>query len=178
MALGRLVIPLYTQMLEALLSQLHKAAASNDNDSDLRLLGERRLAPDMFPLFDQIRFVCLQAHEVIARLRGDPLPDVKRPETVTEAERAICDALIEVRAARESHIDTAAGASIRLDLDGGLCFVLSGEEYVRDWAIPQFHFHLVAAYAIMRAAGVPLGKTDYVGHMFRYREGARTAAVR
>ena len=24
------------------------------------------------------------------------------------------------------------------------------------------------AYAILRAAGVPIGKADYVGHMFRY----------
>ena len=42
------------------------------------------------------------------------------------------------------------------------------EKHVRDWALPQFYFHLMTAYAILRAGGVPLGKADYVGYMFQY----------
>jgi hypothetical protein len=37
---------------------------------------------------------------------------------------------------------------------------------VRDWALSQFYFHLMAAYAILRAQGVALGKADYVAHLF------------
>lgn len=176
MAIGRLVIPLYTQMLDALLCQLNKAEAFHSADKDLEELGERRLAPDMFPLFDQIRFVCLQAAEVVARLQGEPVPLVERPGTHSEAEQAVAKALETLAAARESDLAAAAGNLVRLELEGGLNFVLSGEEYVRDWAIPQFHFHLVTAYAIMRASGVPLGKADYVSHMFRYLERSETAA--
>lgn len=43
-----------------------------------------------------------------------------------------------------------------------------GDDYARDWALPQFYFHLVTAYALLRSQGVQLGKTDYVPHMFGY----------
>jgi uncharacterized protein len=46
--------------------------------------------------------------------------------------------------------------------------VLNGEQFVRDWAIPQFYFHAMSAYAIIRHAGVNIGKADYVPHMFAY----------
>ena len=38
----------------------------------------------------------------------------------------------------------------------------------RDWALPQFYFHVMATYAILRAEGIDLGKADYVAHMFAY----------
>ena len=54
---------------------------------------------------------------------------------------------------------------------------LTAEKYARDWAIPQFYFHLMAAYAILRGQGVPLGKIDYVAHMLPFlREGTATQA--
>lgn len=175
MAVGRLMVPLCTQMLEALLGQLHKAAASDEADAELVALGERRLADDMYPLFDQVRFASLQAIEAVARLQGHPVPEAARPTRLEEAERVIGDALLTLAKACESDLDAGADRPLRLELDGGLCFVLQGDEYVRDWALPQFHFHLVTAYAIMRAAGVPLGKADYVGHMSRYAERPASA---
>ena len=57
---------------------------------------------------------------------------------------------------------------ITLELPGGIIFDMTPVQYVRDWAIPQFYFHLVVAYSILRKAGVPLGKADYVPHMFQY----------
>ena len=53
-------------------------------------------------------------------------------------------------------------------LPQGMVFDLTPEQYVRDWALPQFYFHVMAAYAILRARGVALGKADYVAHMFAY----------
>ena len=50
----------------------------------------------------------------------------------------------------------------------GLVFDLSADQYARDWAIPQFYFHVMTAYALLRQAGVELGKADYVAHMFAY----------
>ena len=56
----------------------------------------------------------------------------------------------------------------------GMVFDLTAEQYVRDWALPQFYFHLMTAYAILRAEGIELGKADYVAHMFAYlRPGTR-----
>jgi len=36
-------------------------------------------------------------------------------------------------------------------------------DYVLGFALPNFYFHLTAAYAILRHKGVPIGKTDYLG---------------
>ena len=51
------------------------------------------------------------------------------------------------------------------ELPMGMIFDLTGEQYARDWALPQFYFHVLTAYAILRAQGVELGKADYVAHM-------------
>ena len=50
----------------------------------------------------------------------------------------------------------------------GMIFDLTAEQYVRDWALPQFYFYVMTAYAILRAAGIDLGKADFVAHMFAY----------
>ena len=50
----------------------------------------------------------------------------------------------------------------------GMVFDMTGETFIRDWALPQITFHQMIAYALLRNAGVPLGKVDYVPHMFAY----------
>ena len=49
-----------------------------------------------------------------------------------------------------------------------MIFDLTLDQYTRDWAIAQFYFHVMAAYAILRNRGIDLGKADYVAHMFAY----------
>ncbi|HAT29588.1 MAG TPA: hypothetical protein DCW29_01660 [Janthinobacterium sp.] len=39
----------------------------------------------------------------------------------------------------------------------------SGDEYQLAFALPNFYFHTATAYGILRNAGVPLGKRDYLG---------------
>jgi hypothetical protein len=40
---------------------------------------------------------------------------------------------------------------------------MTGDDYFLEHALPNFFFHLTHAYAILRHAGVPLGKRDYLG---------------
>ncbi|MEM8614014.1 MAG: DUF1993 family protein, partial [Cyanobacteria bacterium P01_H01_bin.105] len=37
--------------------------------------------------------------------------------------------------------------------------------YIDDFLIPNFYFHMVTAYDILRMAGVPIGKRDYMMHL-------------
>jgi hypothetical protein len=53
---------------------------------------------------------------------------------------------------------------------------VAAEQYVRDWALPQFYFHVMTAYAIMRAKAVELAKADYVAHMFSYLRPTSSAS--
>jgi hypothetical protein len=58
-----------------------------------------------------------------------------------------------------------------------MIFDMTGYQYVRDWTLPQAAFHQMIAYAILRHAGVPLGKVDYVPNMIGYlRPGTAPAA--
>jgi len=74
--------------------------------------------------------------------------------------------IVEAAAADAPEIDPAT--PIAHALPQGMIFDLTAEQYVRDWALPQFYFHLMTAYAILRAQDVELGKADYVAHMFAH----------
>ncbi|MGY0552893.1 DUF1993 family protein [Vreelandella sp. 2A-K22] len=52
-----------------------------------------------------------------------------------------------------------------LELGGGIYVDLTGEEYVADFLLPNFYFHLVTTYSILRSVGVPIGKKDYMLHL-------------
>jgi hypothetical protein len=39
----------------------------------------------------------------------------------------------------------------------------NGHDYLRQFALPNFFFHVTTIYALLRHAGVPLGKADYLG---------------
>lgn len=40
---------------------------------------------------------------------------------------------------------------------------MSGQAYLFNFALPNFYFHLTAAYSILRQHGVALEKEDYLG---------------
>ena len=139
-----------------------------------------RLAPDMFPLSTQVRFACLQAHEGGHRLRHEAFPSAldtlleegrnggERPGTIAEALSRIDEALAFLNGLSPDALDDGAERPLALELPMGLAFDLDGERYARDWALPQFYFRTMTAYAILRNQEVELGKADYVPHMFAY----------
>ena len=49
------------------------------------------------------------------------------------------------------------------EAETGERFAEMAHDYARQFATPNFHFHVVTAYAILRHNGVPLGKMDYIG---------------
>src|SRR3546814_17938486 len=70
-----------------------------------------------------------------------------------------------------------ADRPVEFSLPNGMVFDLRALDYVRDWALPPFYFHIVAAYAILRHMGVPLGKDDYASYLMQHlRPGTAPAA--
>jgi hypothetical protein len=167
MELSELVVTHYVDMLVGLSNQLNKASASGEGQFEPLL--QQRLIDDMHPLSEQIRFACLQADEVVGRLLNTSWSQPGPIHSAQEAQGMIAASIARLHAVSRVDLDLRGQSGIILDLPGKLKFEMTGAEYVRDWAIPQFHFHVVMAYAIMRANGVSLGKADYVGHIFRYR---------
>ena len=181
-----LLLPTFKQMLRALSSWLTKPGQDE--------LLVRRLAPDMFPLTTQVCFVCLQTQEAFHRLQGkegmppsvEKLGDKGRKQEITSLDDAKAE--IETTLAQLDALDLDElfptndsdqqndRKKVTISLPDGLVFDMTTEEYVRDWALPQFYFHIVTAYAILRNAGVELGKADYVAHMFAHlRSPAKSA---
>lgn len=179
MTLTTLLVPTYVQMLEALSRWLTKAQAQLPGDAADALL-TARLAPDMFPLATQIRFACVQAQEGLYRLRGEEFPpqltdllDEGRnagdhPGTMADAQARLAETIALVNALAADMATDDPHRPIAHALPIGLVFDLSADQYARDWAIPQFYFHVMTAYALLRQAGVELGKADYVAHMLPF----------
>jgi hypothetical protein len=185
MTLPDILLPTYVQMLGALSAWLAKAEAQKPHGAAETLL-VTRLAPDMFPLSTQIRFACVQAQEGMFRLLGQAFPlsievlldegrnAADRPGSVADARARIAETIAILEAADVPELDPAT--PIAHALPQGMVFDLTAEQYVRDWALPQFYFHVMTAYAILRAQGVELGKADYVAHMFPYLRPAPSAS--
>jgi hypothetical protein len=179
MNLTDLLVPTYGNMLRTLRGLLDKAEAQLGGSGAKALL-QARLAPDMFPLATQIRFACVQAQEAPLRLLGRPLEPLaellgegrnagEQPGTIAGARARIDEALTFLEALGPDALDQApAGDPLVLTLPMGMTFDLTREQFARDWALGQFYFHVMTAYAILRKEGVEIGKADYVPHMFAY----------
>lgn len=48
---------------------------------------------------------------------------------------------------------------------GPQILALTPETYLLTYSLPNFYFHAVTAYAILRTRGVPIGKGDYEGQL-------------
>jgi uncharacterized protein len=170
MDLHAIAVPTYVNMIKGLSAQLAKgeAYAAENGVAPQDLIGAR-LAPDMFPLSTQVRFVCTQASDLLRHLTGaDSFAPAEDATDFAGLRAQLADAAARIEAIPASALDGAAGKPLELKMPNGIVFDLNGEQFVRDWSLSQLYFHLMAAYAILRHKGVPLGKPDWAQHMFAY----------
>jgi uncharacterized protein len=164
MNIKTILVPTHLQMLGALDGLLAKAEADPRGDALLAA----RLADDMHPLATQIRYLCNMPGEALARLTGlEFVSSEHDPATLAEARSRIAATRAELEAWSARRF-VADEQTVALELPNGMAFDLTAAEYVRDWALPQYYFHVMAAYSILRAAGLAIGKADYAGYMMRY----------
>jgi len=169
MSVYTVTIPCFAQMLRALSSLLSKGEKSAlERGYDPKILLESRLAPDMHDLARQIQYACTQAQEAVQRLTQQPVRALTPPENLAAAQALIDSTLAFLDSADQAKIEEGTERQISIELPNGMAFDMAGSEYAVNWATPQFYFHLVTAYNILRNNGVPLGKADYVQHMFAY----------
>ena len=132
---------------------------------DEAVLMEARLAPDMRPFPDQIRMAAFSARSCIARLTDQPWPKTDD----VEASLADLKATVALSIAFVEGVDADAfeGAETRrIELRfPGVELNFEGAGYLTSFALPNFYFHLSMAYALLRQAGVPLGKRDFLGQI-------------
>ncbi len=121
-----------------------------------------RLAPDQFALTRQVQTACDTAKLAAARLSGKEAP--KHPDTEQTLE--------ELKARVQSVIAYLNGFSAADFANAATCHVtqprwegkyMLGADYFSEHAVPNFYFHTSHTYAILRHAGVRLGKKDFLG---------------
>ena len=60
-----------------------------------------------------------------------------------------------------AQIDGSEGRDITITLRSG-DVKFDGQRYLEHWALPNFYFHVMTTYNLLRHAGVDLGKPDYL----------------
>jgi hypothetical protein len=120
----------------------------------------------MHPLAFQIVFTAEQPRQLAAFCADRDAGAFSDPTKLTLATaRSLID---EVRAsvlAIDGTSDAPLARPKKLPLQGGTDLELSGTDYIDEWLVPNFYFHLVTAYGILRHLGVPLGKANYMAHL-------------
>lgn len=160
--------PVFINSLTNMRDWLSKAAEVKNESA----LMEARLAPDMRPFPAQYQMASDTAKNALARLTGTEAPSMHDTENSFAELRARCDRTIEYL--NSFDLNSLAGSENRdvvIKFPNGTGYRFLGGQYLASFALPNFFFHVTTAYAILRSAGVPLGKPDFLQHLGRPNVG-------
>ena len=157
-------VPVFKNMLGNLNHFLDKAQAHAEAKKfDPLVLTDYRLAPDMLPFRKQVQIACDASKNGLARLSGVEAPKFDDTETsFAELKERIRKTLDYLDSVARSSIDGCEDKEITFPAGRETTRTMKGEAYLLNWALPNLFFHVTTAYAILRHAGVELGKGDYL----------------
>jgi hypothetical protein len=155
-------IPVFIHGLENIRSWLKKSERhAEDSGFPMKQLLEARLVPDMFDLTQQVGYAYFTSLEAAANLSGKPSPEMGYDEkNAAELYASIEQVVHHLRSIQAGDVDESESREVETFLVPGKIRL---DRYVHYLALPNFHFHAVTAYGILRHRGVPLGKADYIG---------------
>ena len=157
-------VPVFVRGLTNMASVLKKGEAfAKDKGANPDGLLQQRLIFDMLPLIKQIQIACDTAARGTARMAGVEPKSFPDTETTLAQAYARIDATIEyLKTFKPEQIDGCESHTvIHKTRAGDISF--TGIDYLRDYALPNFLFHCTTTYAILRVAGVAVGKKDFLG---------------
>ena len=153
-------VPVYTRALRNLTHILKKG---EEHAGDASALLDARLAPDMHPLPRQVQIACDTAKGGAARLAGVDVPSMADTETTfAELHARIARTIAFIETLTPEQIDGTEDKTITLQFPGRE-ITFKGQAFLLSFSLPNLFFHVTTAYAILRHAGVPLGKMDFIG---------------
>jgi hypothetical protein len=157
-------VPIFSRMLGNLVQWLDKAEAhARDRKFESQVYLGARLAPDMLPLSTQIQIACDAAKFCVARLAGSDAPRFADDEkTLDDLRQRVKRTIAHVQAVPPAQIDGSDAREISVPRRTG-AITMTGEAYLKHFALPNFFFHVTTTYALLRHNGVELGKMDFLG---------------
>ncbi len=157
--------PIFIRTLNSMLTWLDKADAhAKARNFEANNYVGLRLAPDMHVFARQIQIATDSAKNCLARLAGVEPPKWADDEaSIDELRARIKKAIDYAGSISADKIDGSETREIVLPIGPDRSITLTGETFVTGFALPNFFFHATMAYALLRQAGVELGKMDFLG---------------
>jgi hypothetical protein len=165
LSLHSILVTQHARMLRNILAwldktQVHADARSTESSSYLPL----RLAPDMLPFDKQVLIVCEVAKLGASRLTGVEMAAVAHEDTtLRHLGQRIEQTIDYLETLSPTQVDGSDIQDIVVPQRGKEALVFNRSDFVQCWVQPNFFFHATTIYALLRHAGVELGKADYLG---------------
>lgn len=158
-------VPQAIKMLTNLKSWLEEAEQyAAEREFDVDNLVHARLSPDKFALVRQVQAACDTAKMTVGRMSGKDVPKHADDEaTLADLKVRVDKALAVLEGFSAVDFDGSDERELTLSFLGGAR--ANGGDYVREFAIPNFYFHVTMTYAILRHNGVKLGKRRFLGSL-------------
>ena len=156
--------PVFIKTLASIPAWLDKAVAEGKSEAALM---EARLAPDMRPFPAQIQSVSDVSKGAVARLAGVEAPSMADTEaSFAELKDRCLRTIAFIQSVDRKAFDGAEDREVLVKFPNGQGFrFASGGAYLTDFALPNFYFHATTTYALLRAGGVAMGKSDFLMHL-------------
>jgi hypothetical protein len=154
----------FVPMLGNLAKLLDKAAAfAQAKKLEAGVIEGLRLAPDMLSFTRQVQLTCDFAKNSTARLAGIEAPKFADEEkTLAELQDRVAKTLAWLNTVQPAQLEGAETRHIVVPLRTRT-LEMDGLPFLQKWALPNFYFHVTAAYALLRNAGAEVGKQDFLG---------------
>lgn len=162
-----LSVPTFLQTVRSVGGFLDRAATHFSNTGvDPDNFVNTRLFDDMAPFHFQIEAASHHSVWGVEALKTGAFtpPALVGPVPFTDLQAMIGKAETALEAFVPEEINDCAGKHLDLQI-GPRRLAFTSENFILSFSLPNFHFHAVTAYNILRSRGVPLGKRDYEGRL-------------
>jgi hypothetical protein len=166
-SLYELSVPTFLQTVRSVRGFLDRAAShSSTTGIDADAFVDSRLIDDMAPFHFQIEATCHHSVWGVEALRTGAFtpPALVGSVPFAQLQGMVGEAEAALEAFVPEEIDACAGKPLELQI-GPRRLAFTSETFILSFSLPNFHFHAVTAYDILRSRGVPLGKRDYEGRL-------------
>ena len=157
-------VPAFIRALTNLAAILEKGAVhAQARRIDEAVLLNSRLFPDMFPLVRQVQIATDTARSGAGRLADAEFPAYEDKETTfQELVVRIRNSVVYLESLKPAQIDAGEDKTISWQSRSSTKS-MQALPYLLSHLLPNVHFHVTTAYAILRHNGVELGKKDFLG---------------
>ena len=154
----------YIRQAEAIAAIMAKGREHLGDKADAFI--NERLCEDMLPFSFQIKSIHHSTANAIKSLETGQAgpPPATELNDYAALEALLADAIAALKAVTPEALDKLLENDVVFAM-GDMKIPFNGMGFLTSFSLPNFYFHTTTAYNLLRRAGVPLGKRDFLGAM-------------